>query len=126
MNAMSAQREEALRLLQKVVGDAADFRPGQWEAIEALVNRCARLLVVQRTGWGKSVVYFLTTRILRDKAAGPTLLVSPLLALMRNQIAAATALGIKAVSINSTNPNEWQAIEGQLRKNETWTCSGRH
>jgi len=114
---MSAQREEALRLLQKVVGDAADFRPGQWEAIEALVNRNARLLVVQRTGWGKSVVYFLTTRILRDNGAGPTLLVSPLLALMRNQIAAATALGIKAVSINSTNPNEWKAIEGQLREN---------
>jgi ATP-dependent DNA helicase RecQ len=114
---MSTPREQALRFLQQVVGDASDFRPGQWEAIEALVNRPARLLLVQRTGWGKSLVYFVTTRILRDRGAGPTLLVSPLLALMRNQIAAATRLSIKAVSINSTNPNEWGEIAGQLQKN---------
>lgn len=64
----------------------AEFRPGQWEAIDALVNRRERLLVVQRTGWGKSSVYFIATRILRDRGRGPTLIVSPLLALMRNQI----------------------------------------
>jgi ATP-dependent DNA helicase RecQ len=114
---MSALREQALQLLQKVVGDATDFRQDQWEAIEALVNRRARLLVVQRTGWGKSVVYFLTSKILRNQGAGPTLLISPLLALMRNQITAATRLGINAVSINSTNPNEWAEIAGQLREN---------
>src|SRR5690349_19645494 len=114
---MSSPREQALQLLQKVVGEATDFRPGQWETIEALVHRHARLLLVQRTGWGKSIVYFLTTKILRDRGAGPTLLVSPLLALMRNQIAAATKLSIKAVSINSTNPTEWEKIAADLRKN---------
>lgn len=114
---MSAPREQALQLLQQVVGDATEFRPGQWEAIEALVHRHARLLLVQRTGWGKSIVYFLTTKILRDRGAGPTLLVSPLLALMRNQIAAATKLSIKAVSINSANPDEWEEIAAALRKN---------
>jgi ATP-dependent DNA helicase RecQ len=114
---MSAPREQALRLLQRVVGDAADFRPRQWEAIEALVDRRARLLLVQATGWGKSIVYFLTTRILRDQGAGPTLLVSPLLALMRNQIVAATRLSLNAVSINSTNRDEWAKIAGRLRKN---------
>jgi ATP-dependent DNA helicase RecQ len=70
----------------------AEFRAGQWEAIAALVNRREKLLVVQRTGWGKSSVYFIATRILRDRGAGPTLIVSPLLALMRNQIEAAERL----------------------------------
>jgi ATP-dependent DNA helicase RecQ len=109
---MLGPRDPTLRLLQEVVGDTTDFRPGQWEAIEALVDRRARQLLVQRTGWGKSVVYFLTTRILRDQGARPTLLVSPLLALMRNQIAAASKLGIKAVSINSTHPSDWEEIAG--------------
>ena len=81
----------------------AEFRPGQWEAINALVNRRERLLVVQRTGWGKSSVYFIATRILRDRGRGPTLIVSPLLALMRNQIEAAGRLRIRALSINSTS-----------------------
>ena len=88
----------------------AEFRPGQWEAIDALVNRRERLLVVQRTGWGKSSVYFIATRILRDRGRGPTLIVSPLLALMRNQIEAAGRLGIRALSINSTNRQQWPGL----------------
>ena len=88
----------------------AEFRPGQWEAINALVNRRERLLVVQRTGWGKSSVYFIATRILRDRGRGPTLIVSPLLALMRNQIEAAGRLGIRALSINSTNRQQWPGL----------------
>lgn len=96
-------RADALTLLRVALGQAtADFRDGQWEAIDALVNRRERLLVVQRTGWGKSSVYFLATRILRDRRRGPTLIVSPLLALMRNQIDAAERLGVRALTVNST------------------------
>jgi len=86
-------RSTALSLLRRALGDnTASFHDGQWEAIDALVNRRERLLVVQRTGWGKSSVYFIVTRILRDRGRGPTLIVSPLLALMRNQIQAANRL----------------------------------
>lgn len=102
----------ALTLLRTAVGDPqADFRAGQWEAIDALVNRQGRLLVVQRTGWGKSLVYFISTRILRARSAGPTLIISPLLALMRNQIEAAGRLGLRAETINSANHDDWKAIE---------------
>jgi ATP-dependent DNA helicase RecQ len=104
-------RDSAEDLLRKAVGDRnAVFRPGQWEAIDAVANRRRRLLVVQRTGWGKSSVYFIATRILRDRGAGPTVIISPLLALMRNQIAAAERLGIRAATVNSTNPDDWDAI----------------
>ena len=89
----------------------ADFRRGQWEAIDSLVNRRERLLVVQRTGWGKSYVYFIATRILRDNGHGPTLIVSPLLALMRNQVEAAERLGIRARTINSTNRKDWPELQ---------------
>ncbi len=95
-------------LRQALQNPEADFRDGQWEAIDALVNHRRRLLVVQRTGWGKSAVYFIATRILRDREAGPTLIVSPLLALMRNQIEAAGRLGIRACTINSANRNDWE------------------
>src|SRR5437667_12328729 len=107
-------RPRALALLRQAVNDpAAEFRDGQWEAIEALVRR-ERLLVVQRTGWGKSVVYFLTTRLLREQGAGPTLLVSPLLALMRNQVEAARRLGVRSETVNSTNTEDWGPIERRL------------
>ena len=96
----------------------AEFRPGQWEAIDALVNRRERLLVVQRTGWGKSSVYFIATRILRDRGRGPTLIVSPLLALMRNQIEAAGRLRIRALSINSTNRQEWPDLRRAVLDDE--------
>ena len=105
------EKQEAEILLQKAVGNpTARFRDGQWEAIDALVNHRKKLMVVQRTGWGKSSVYFISTRILRDHGAGPTVIVSPLLALMRNQIEAANRLGLRAESINSTNQNNWPEI----------------
>jgi ATP-dependent DNA helicase RecQ len=112
-------KERALELLRQALGDGtATFRDGQWQAISALVQRRARLLVVQRTGWGKSLVYFLATKFLRDEAAGCTILISPLLALMRNQIAAAGRIGIRAESINSTNEEDWTQIERGLHRNE--------
>ncbi len=107
---------EALRLLRRLTGDTeASFRPGQLDAIRELVVERRRLLLVQRTGWGKSAVYFIATRMLRDRGAGPTLLVSPLLALMRNQIDAAERMGVHAASINSSNRAHWREVEGQLR-----------
>ena len=115
-----AGKEEALNLLRDALGNqSVDFRPGQWEAIDALVNRRGRIVVVERTGWGKSMVYFVATRLLRNDGRGPTLIVSPLLALMRNQIQAANALGIRACTINSTNKDEWPdlyraAISGEV------------
>lgn len=113
-------RLHALSLLKQAIGSqAADFRHGQWEAIDALVNRRERCLVVQRTGWGKSMVYFVATKILRSQGGGPTLIVSPLLALMRNQIDAAQRLGIRAATINSTNRNEWAASKQDLLQNTT-------
>lgn len=99
--ANSHDQQTALNFLRTAVQDtAATFREGQWEAIDAVVNRRARLLVVQRTGWGKSSVYFIATRLLRDRGRGPMLVVSPLLALMRNQIDSAERHGVRAVRID--------------------------
>lgn len=113
------KKDAALQLLRTAVGTSkVNFREGQWEAIDALVNEGQKLLVVQRTGWGKSSVYFVATRILRDRGAGPTIIISPLLALMRNQIEAAERLGISAVTINSSNPNDWESIRKKLVANE--------
>jgi ATP-dependent DNA helicase RecQ len=105
-------------LRQALQDPNAEFRDGQWEAIDALVNRREKLLVVQRTGWGKSSVYFIATRVLRDRGAGPTLIVSPLLALMRNQIEAAERLGLRAVTINSTNKDEWARLTRSIQQDE--------
>ncbi|MFL5736812.1 MAG: RecQ family ATP-dependent DNA helicase [Actinomycetota bacterium] len=96
----------------------AGFRPGQLEAIESVVEKRGRVLLVQRTGWGKSAVYFIATRLLRDAGAGPTLLVSPLLALMRNQMQMAERLGVRAETINSTNPEAFEPILDRLRGDE--------
>ncbi|WP_372880854.1 RecQ family ATP-dependent DNA helicase [Psychromonas sp.] len=102
---------EAEVLLQTAINQPeSKFREGQWEAIDALVNHNQKLLVVQRTGWGKSSVYFISTRIFRDRGQGPTIIVSPLLALMRNQIESAERLGINAVTMNSTNTDDWQRV----------------
>src|SRR5215210_5702276 len=92
----------------------AQFRDGQLEAIEQIVERRGRVLCVQRTGWGKSAVYFLATALLRERGAGPALIVSPLLALMRNQIAAAERLGIRAYTVNSTNREAWEEVRDLL------------
>lgn len=92
-----ALRDDAEALLRLLTSESSSvFRAGQWEAIEALVGARRRVLVIQRTGWGKSVVYFIATRLLRDRGAGATVLISPLLALMRNQIEAATRIGVHA------------------------------
>ena len=110
-------RAAAEGLLRRLTASpASTFRPGQWEAIEQLVERRGRVLVVQRTGWGKSAVYFVATRLLRQAGAGPTLLVSPLLALMRNQIAMAERAGVRAATINSGNRQEWEGIEADVRE----------
>ncbi|MDN5790977.1 MAG: RecQ family ATP-dependent DNA helicase, partial [Micrococcales bacterium] len=112
-------RERARAALQRLVGrDDIEFRDGQYEAIEELVEGRRRVLVVQRTGWGKSAVYFVATALRRAEGAGPTVIVSPLLALMRDQIAAAGRAGIRAVTLNSTNADEWGAISGALARGE--------
>ncbi len=111
--------DHALTLLRQALDDpTATFHSGQWQAIEQLVAQRVRLLVVQRTGWGKSLVYFLATRLLRDQGAGPTLLISPLLALMRNQILAAKRIGVRAETVNSSNTEEWNTIRGRLLANQ--------
>ncbi len=108
-------RDNALRFLRTALDDPqATFREGQWESVERLLDR-QRTLVVQRTGWGKSMVYFLATKLLREQNMGPTLLISPLLSLMRNQLQAAGRIGISAQTINSSNRENWQRIEKDLR-----------
>ena len=104
----------AQELLGALAGQQARLRDDQLAAILALVVERRRAVVVKRTGWGKSAVYFLATRLLRDAGAGPTLLVSPLLSLMRDQIAKAEAIGIRAATINSTNLDQWRMIEAEL------------
>ncbi|GAA5060217.1 ATP-dependent DNA helicase RecQ [Thermocatellispora tengchongensis] len=106
----AALREEAEERLRALAGEHARLREDQWTAIRSLVLDRSRVLVVQRTGWGKSAVYFIATALLRELGEGPTVIVSPLLALMRNQIAAAERAGIHAATINSANPEEWEKI----------------
>ncbi len=105
----------ALRHLRLAMADSlVQFRDGQWEAIDQIVNRRGRVLCVQRTGWGKSMVYFIAAKLLRQQGHGVTLLISPLLSLMRNQIQAAERLGLRALTVNSTNPNEWHGVRNEL------------
>ena len=106
--------DRATELLHALAGPDAEFRPHQLEAVVDLVAERGRVLCVQRTGWGKSAVYFLATALLRERGAGPALIVSPLLALMRNQIAAAERLGIRAHTINSTNREAWDEVRALL------------
>ena len=108
-------RPEAEAALRRLVGrDDAVLRDDQWTAIHALVAEQRRALVVQRTGWGKSAVYFVATSLLRARGSGPTIIISPLLALMRDQIAAAGRAGVKAATINSANVTEWDQIHEQI------------
>jgi ATP-dependent DNA helicase RecQ len=112
--------ETALDRLRGLTADPdSQFRPDQLEAIRDLVADRARVLCVQRTGWGKSAVYFVATALLREAGAGPTLIVSPLLALMRNQITAAERLGLRARTVNSTNRDDWDAIRDRLAEDAT-------
>ncbi len=110
-----ALADDARAALRRLVGrDDADFRDGQLEAVSALVAQRSRVLVVQRTGWGKSAVYFVSTALRRAEGAGPTVIISPLLALMRDQIAAAGRAGIRAVTMNSANAQDWDEVRTAL------------
>ena len=112
---MNYDGNRALELLRVGSGiETAGFRVGQEEAIRHLVEGNGKLLVVQKTGWGKSFVYFIAAKLVREAGGGPTLLISPLLSLMRNQIEAAKRMGVNAVAINSANSQDWDEIEAQL------------
>ena len=116
---MTYNPQRALELLRIGSGRAdATFREGQEAAIRYIVEGRSRLLVVQKTGWGKSFVYFIATKLLRDSGNGLALLISPLLALMRNQIAAAERMGVRAATINSDNVDEWTQVEDRLARGE--------
>ncbi len=110
---------EAAEFLRVAMGNrAVTFREGQWEAIDHIVNRRGKVLCVQRTGWGKSMVYFVSAKLLRSQGHGVTLIISPLLALMRNQIEAAQRLQLRAVTINSTNQTDWDVVRRSLLADE--------
>ncbi|MFE7514052.1 RecQ family ATP-dependent DNA helicase [Streptomyces sp. NPDC057540] len=117
----TALRAAADAVLARLVSDPtgrARLREDQWRAIEALVADRRRALVVQRTGWGKSAVYFVATSLLRERGSGPTVIVSPLLALMRNQVEAAARAGIRARTINSSNTEEWDTVQEEVAAGE--------
>ncbi len=114
----TARAERAQELLSALAGPDARLRPEQLTAIEVAAGDGGRALVVQRTGFGKSAIYFIATKLRREAGAGPTLVVSPLLALMRDQVAAAERLGVRSATINSTNLDDWQAIEDQVAAGE--------
>lgn len=111
-------RDDAQALLAQLAGPQATLRDDQWTAIEALVIHRRQALVVQRTGWGKSAVYFISAKLLRAAGRGPTVIVSPLLALMRNQVAAAERAGVRAATINSGNVAEWDDIHSRVQRGD--------
>ncbi|MFC3848798.1 RecQ family ATP-dependent DNA helicase [Corynebacterium hansenii] len=113
-----ATRAEADELLQGLAGPETSLRDDQWRAIDGLVNARERLLVVQRTGWGKSAVYFIAAKLLRRRGRGASVIISPLLALMRNQVAAARRAGIRAETVNSANMTEWDDIQRRVAAGE--------
>jgi ATP-dependent DNA helicase RecQ len=113
-----SDRERAEEVLRLLAGKTARLREDQWTAIDALVRDRRRVLLVQRTGFGKSAVYFVATALLREAGAGPTVIVSPLLALMRNQVEAAAGAGIRAATINSANVTEWTDITKSVAAGE--------
>jgi ATP-dependent DNA helicase RecQ len=113
----TATFDAAQEYLGRLAGPDARLRDDQWQAIEALLAG-RRVEVVQRTGWGKSAVYWIATSLLRGRRAGPTLVISPLLALMRDQVAAAERSGLRAVTLNSANIDDWPAIEGRIASDD--------
>lgn len=110
-------KSRGIKLLKQMIGKDAEFHQGQWESIESALNN-NKTLVVQKTGWGKSVVYFIATKLLREQGRGTTVLISPLLSLMRNQIESAKRIGIKAETINSDNTDDWDRVEEILRNGQ--------
>lgn len=116
---MNYNAQRALQLLQLGTANPyAIFREDQAAAIEKIVEEECRILLVRKTGWGKSFVYFIATKLLREQGGGPTILISPLLSLMRNQIEAAGRMGLQAVTINSSNESDWPQIGQQIARNE--------
>ncbi len=116
---MTFDRIRALELLRAGTASSdALFRDGQEDAIQFIVEGRGKLMIVQKTGWGKSFVYFIATKLLREAGNGPSLLISPLLALMRNQIASARRMGVRAETINSDNQTDWDDIENAVRRDE--------
>src|ERR1700727_1751207 len=111
-------RAEAERCLRALAGPDARLRDDQWTAIRALVADRVRALVVQRTGWGKSAVYFTATALLRARGAGPSGIVSPLIALMRNQIEAAARAGVAGPTVNSANTEQWDEVYAEVAAGE--------
>jgi superfamily II DNA helicase RecQ len=118
---MHYNQTRAVELLRKGSGQLdATFRSGQEEAIKTIVDRRSRLLVVEKTGWGKSFVYFIATRLMREQGAGPALLISPRLSLMRNQVEAAEKMGVVASKINSSNFNDWPREVEKIGLTSPW------
>jgi ATP-dependent DNA helicase RecQ len=118
MTSVTSVRPAAEEILRRLAGPSAVLREDQWTAIDSLVTGRRRVLLVQRTGFGKSAVYFVATALLRDAGSGPTVIVSPLLALMRNQVLAAAGAGIRAATINSANVTEWGEIMARISQGE--------
>lgn len=114
---MVSQAEAQALLRVAMTNPEVDFRSGQWEAIDHIVNQRGKVLCIQRTGWGKSMVYFVAAKLMRAQGHGVTLIISPLLALMRNQIEAASRLKLKGLTINSTNPKHWNTVRQELLAN---------
>lgn len=116
---MPLTKQKALQYLRDSLQNPnVDFRNDQWESIDAVVNQNKKVLVVQKTGWGKSSVYFISTKYLREQGKGLSIIISPLLALMRNQIESARKLGIKTVTINSSNKDDWERIKADILANK--------
>lgn len=115
---MDQQKQVAITYLKQMIGPNAEFRQDQWEAIEVIAIQRKRALVVQATGWGKSMVYFLATKILRTQGYGLTIIISPLLSLMRNQILSAEKIGIRAKTIHSGNKEEWGDVQQAIQTDE--------
>src|SRR5690348_16192517 len=113
-----ARAKVAGEVIRAIAGDEARLRKDQLTAVAALCEPAARVLVVQATGWGKSAVYWAATAIRRSEGAGPTLVVSPLLSLMRDQVAAAARAGLRAATLNSSNIDAWSSIESDLQAGE--------
>ena len=114
----STSRAALERVVRAMAGPDAVPRPDQLTAVEELIDHRQRVLVVQATGWGKSAVYWAATAALREAGGGPTLVVSPLLALMRDQISAAERAGLRAATVNSTNIDDWARVMAELRGGE--------
>ena len=112
-------KERAKQYLKdSLQNQSADFKEDQFKAIDSVVNQRKKVLVVQKTGWGKSIVYFIATKYLREEGYGLTIIISPLLALMRNQIDSAKKLGLNVVTINSSNTDDWNIIKYQILQNK--------